>query len=283
MNDGELSYCPLGYGIRQKLLPLCLADQLFCIVCNALAEVEAETALSPEEVWSEALNVAGRLGDSPRPDIALRQEYRFLAVRYASLSYPDGHREERKAEDAERTRCAVCTVLLFMLASASKKWDDNPNKGLSQCLAGYLCDMPFYDRLCLLIRENEAEEERMGRFVSPKDYLKEAGRREKAFTGSGDLMRVGDLVDETLETFSIPVCENVLSVLCAYNDKHGHAIQPHVTRLREGLYGLRRQGAEPRKIENHGTYNEQVTQQNVGYLPAETSTNTSKYIERTTA
>ena len=268
MTDFEITYRPLGLRVRQKLLPLCLADQLFCVMYDALEATVPETGLAPEEAWCEASAVASRLGQSPRPDIAIRQEQSVLAQRYASLDHP------------ESTLCAVFTVLLHMLASASRDMGDNPNSALCVEVARRVMEHPLYGDMCRMVRQSESAEERQGRFVlsHPKNYLKASPLSPEA-QEEADTIGVGELVEEALETYSASLCESVLSVLSAYNDRHGHRIQPHVTHLREGLNELRRKAAETRRIENNGTYNEHVGQQNVGLLSATSVSGQNKFID----
>lgn len=267
MTDFEIAYRPLGLCARQKLLPLCLADQLFCVMYDALEATVPETGLAPEEVWCEASAVAARLGRSPRPDISVRLEQSVLAQRYASLPHP------------ESAFCAVFTVLLHMLVSASRNMEDNPNRALCVEVVRQVMEHPLYRFMCRVVRQSESAEEGQGRFVlsSPKNYL-EAPPFFPESQKMIDAINVEELVEETLATSSVSLCESVLSVLSAYNDGHGHCIQPHVTHLREGLNELRRKATDTRRIENHGTYNERVGQQNVGLLPGTSASGQNKFI-----
>lgn len=268
MTDVEITYRPLELRVRQKLLPLCLADQLFCVMYDALEAAAPETGLAPEEAWCEASAVAARLGGSPRPDIAIRQEQSVLVQRYASLDHP------------ESALCAVFTVLLHMLASASRNMDDNPNRVLCVEVARRIMEHPLYGAMCRTVRQSESVEEGRGRFVlsHPRNYLEAPSLSPEMQETEGSI-DVEELVEVALETCSASLCESVLSVLSAYNDRHGHRIQPHVTHLREGLNELRRKAAETRRIENNGTYNEHVGQQNVGLLSATSVSGQNKFID----
>lgn len=248
----------MNWAIQSKLLPLCLADHLFCVVCDALAQAEAETGLSPVEIWSEALNVSARLAQTPRPDMAFRLQRGLLARRYASLRAP------------ENARCAVLTVLLYMLAAAPGRVDDHPQKSLCVLVAREVMGMPLHGILLAAIGQTELQEEKAGRFVVPKEYLNasKAWKAEEQQEAKSDWIDMAGLVDETLETYSASVGEAVLSVLSAYNDHHDHCIQPHVDRLRNSLRERNRQSSEARRIEvgSGATYNETVNQQSIQQL-----------------
>lgn len=258
MRDAEAGYQPISWGLRQKLAPLCLADQLFCVLYAPLADAEAETGLSPEEVWCEALAVSARLGRTPRPDIALRLEQGFLARRYAALPHPGG------------AQCAVLTVLLFMLADVPAEARGGTHAALCRHVARQLNGHPLHEGLCASISRSEEDEEAEGRPVPERDYLHESAPPSALQPGAADTLPVADLVDEALATCSAGQCEAVLAVLARYDYHHAHAIEPHVGRLRQGLDELRRRATEAREINNHGTYIEQVGTQHLSLPPAPT-------------
>ena len=256
MRDTEAGYQPMSWGMRQKLVPLCLVDQLFCVLYAPLADAETEISLSPEEVWCEALAVSARLGRTPRPDIALRQEQGFLTQRYAALSHP------------EDTLCAVLTVLLFMLADVPAEAQGASHTALCRHVARQLNGHPLHENLCASISHSEEYEEAEGRTIPGRDYLHEAALPSALQPeAAADTLPVADLVDEALATCSIDHCEAVLAVLARYDYRHAHAIEPHIDRLREGVDELRRRATEAREINNHGTYIEQVGTQQIGLPP----------------
>lgn len=265
MHDTTPGYQPMDCDTLQRLNPFCLADPLFCVLYIPLLDAEAETGLAPEEVWCEALAVSVRLGRSPRPDLALRQEQRYLGLRYTELVHPD---------DA---RIAVLTVLLFMLAAVPAEVQGEAYARLLLDVSRQLNGHPLHESLCASIRRSEEAEEAEGRFVGGKNYLKESAIPLAIGAEETGALHADDLVDEALRSASVDHCDSLLALLSDYDYRHGHAIEPQINRLREGLGELRRRATEARKMENYGIYNEQVGSQHLG-LPA---ADLCKLIEKT--
>lgn len=166
----ECTYQKMDWEIRRNVLNVCLCDQLFCVVYQALQEAETESGLSPEEVWCEALGVMQRIVRLPRPEIAFRQEKSYLLARYDTFACADGSHTVRGQEPARQTVCTVFTTLLFMLAAASGQISSNPYRKLCIGIARDLDGNPLYKSLYARIRASEKEEEQEGRYVDVQDY-----------------------------------------------------------------------------------------------------------------
>ena len=133
----------LPTGVRDGLLNVCLSHSLFCNLYEALAACEDRTGLAPEEVWSEALRMAQRLGQSPRPDFSIKHDYARLVSRYRTFVAGGGVETHRNDAQAGATRCAVFTTLLYMLAATSSV-DDNPYARLCVFIVRRLREEPLY-------------------------------------------------------------------------------------------------------------------------------------------
>lgn len=115
--------------------------------------------------------MAQRLGQSPRPDFSIKHDYAHLVFRYRTFVAGGGVEMHRSDAQADATRCAVFTTLLYMLAATSSV-DDNPYARLCVFIVRRLREEPLYQDLCRDIRRGESEEEADGHFVPPTDYTK---------------------------------------------------------------------------------------------------------------
>lgn len=243
----ECTYQKMDWEIRRNVLNVCLCDQLFCVVYQALQEAETESGLSPEEVWCEALGVMQRIVRLPRPEIAFRQEKSYLLARYDTFACADGSHTVRGQEPARQTVCTVFTTLLFMLAAASGQISSNPYRKLCIGIARDLDGNPLYKSLYARIRASEKEEEQEGRYVDVQDYATHdapAGTQKETHT-----LEVDELVETVCGMHSAACYEQVIQVLSRYNDSHGHRFQQSVDKLRNRLDTLRRAASEPRMTE----------------------------------
>lgn len=253
--DGENMdglFCPLPKGVRRRLFDVCLAHPLFCDLYEPFSARVEETGLAPEEVWSEALRIAARLGKSPRPDFSIKRDYEELSERYRTFISPEGVKTNRSEREAESSRCASLTVLLYMLASFDSN-ERNPYQKTCIFLVRRLMEHPLYTALCRDIRRCEADEETEGHFVPPTDYTRLS---EPDFLNAGDAggrMNISELVDETVASCSASVCASVMHVLIGYNKKHGHCAEAHIDRLHDEINRLTKERNAPRTIENNGT------------------------------
>ena len=246
----------LPTGVRDGLLNVCLSHSLFCNLYEALAACEDRTGLAPEEVWSEALRMAQRLGQSPRPDFSIKHDYARLVSRYRTFVAGGGVETHRSDAQAGATRCAVFTTLLYMLAATSSV-DDNPYARLCVFIVRRLREEPLYQDLCRDIRRGESEEEADGHFVPPTDYTKCTAAVADTLIAvqEGEWMQVGELVQEAVGSHSPQVCTSVMHVLTGYNRKHGHRYQAHIDCLHEAIDRMVEEQNSSRIVENNGTIN----------------------------
>lgn len=243
----ECAYRKMSWEMKRSVLDVCLCDQLFCVVYQALLEVETESGLSPEEVWCEALGVMHRIGRLPRPDLAFRQEKRYLMARYDTFAGTDGTCIVRGQEAAEQSVCTVCTVLLYMLATASGQVASNPYRELCVGIVRELDGLALYRSLRELICTSEGEEELAGRYVHVQDYA--AHDAPEPSHTEAHTLEVDELVETVCSMHSASCYEQVILLLSRYNDCHGHRLQQEVDLLRERLDALRRTLSEPRLTE----------------------------------
>lgn len=243
-STGGNAYRPMEEDIRQKLFEFCLCDQLFCVVFEPLEGVRAESGLSAEEVWCEALGMANRMGQTPRPDLAFRREEERLDGRYDTFIDGRGQSILRGSEAARQTECVVLTVLFFLLASASERADANPYLGICKRIALKIDGYPLFGLLRSEIRKAEDHEEREGHYVPFQDYMK--CTLPDMTRSTAPLVDAGELVEVVRERCDEACYEKVVEVLSRYSDRHAHSLQREVNELRGELDALRRAKAETR-------------------------------------
>lgn len=240
-------YRKMDWEVRRKVLDVCLHDQLFCVVYQALQDTEAESGLSPEEVWCEALGVMRRIVGLPRPDIAIRQEKGYLLARYDTFAGEGGACTVRGQEPAGQTVCTVFTVLLHMLAASSEQPEENPYRELCFYIEREYAGCALYRSLRERIRLSERKEEQAGRYVSIQDYARQSV--PEIAWDEVHTLEVDELVKIVCDTHSVDCYEQAIHLLSRYNDHHGHRFQQVVDELRDRLDALRRRLTEPRLTE----------------------------------
>lgn len=215
------------------LLNLCMEDDLFCALYDALCYFEKEWhTASPVDLWVDALQARRRLSTARRPDLLLGQMF---------------------VDSASEEALLVEALLMWMLFTEDWSTDVSPLKdSLSKLLMAHGDAWEtVYDKF----RESEAQNEQMGYGIAQCDYrTKEVPMmvREEEHTNNDNLAH--ELVTVALDTHSPDLCRALYYILSHIDYQKGHIYESEVRRLSGMTDGIEKTAHEPRKIEKHNHF-----------------------------
>ena len=222
MNKGDLD-----------LLDLCMEDDLFCALYNALCYFGKEWHTAPAvELWAEALQARQRLHVARRPDLLIGQIFADVSAQEALL---------------------VEALLMWMLFTEDGGTAVSPlRESLGRLLMAHgEAWHSVYDKF----RESEGQNEQAGYTVAPCDYrskeIPAAGRKE----GRADNESLAhELVTEALSTHSPEICRTLYYILARIDCQKGHIYESELSRLSATTDGLERMAHAPRMTEAHNHF-----------------------------
>lgn len=230
------------------ILNLCMEDDLFCALYNALSFFEKEWHTSSAvDLWVDALQARRILNSTKRPDLLLNQIFANSVASEALL---------------------VEALLMWMLFTEDWSTDVSPLKdSLSRQL---MTHGDAWNTVYEKFRESEGQNEQMGYSISLCDYrLKEIPTmiQEEEFTNDENLAH--ELVTVALETHSPELCRALYYILSHIDYQKGHVYENEVRRLSGMTDGIEKASHEPRKTIEAERY----------YAPGSTHDDKGKYLQ----
>ena len=155
-----------------NLISLYVEDRVFQLLSPTLRELSTKyNEITPVEVWSEALSVAGRLKNiKSRRDIVIDQIWSEMLEKYRAFCFESGKVVERDEESSMRTSSIVMTTVIFMLSRTTKD-DDNPHQKILERMCTILSGNPIANYIVKSAEENEVVEDREYGEIMPQNYL----------------------------------------------------------------------------------------------------------------
>lgn len=222
MNNGNLD-----------ILNLCMEDDLFCALYDALCYFEKEWhTASPVDLWVDALQERRRLSTARRPDLLLGQMF---------------------ADSASEEALLVEALLMWMLFTEDWNTNVSPLKdSLSKLLMAH---GDAWNTVYEKFRESESQNEQMGYRIAQCDYRKKEIPmvvREEEHPNNDNLAH--ELVTVALDTHSPDLCRALYYILSHIDYQKGHIYESEVRRLSGMTDGIEKAAHEPRKIEKHNHF-----------------------------
>ena len=186
------------------LFDLCLQDQLFCTMYNALNMMHNKyNSPSPTTVWMESLMTVHDILESPRPDMKAKM----------------------LLENADMTVVAVVLYILFVdnmdNAYVHKEVKDIICSKLSQCEHW----KEFYEE----VRCSEEKEEQNGRYVTTTDYESRIIPKEEENQSGIDVVK--EVVAKAIATNDYRFSRSLAHLLRRIDDQHSSAYHKEILRL----------------------------------------------------
>lgn len=219
--------------------------------------------LSPEDVWEEALKVAGdlkvredsegQMKEDKEMRIAEALEARMkasavvedLCERYSVFEDEQGIVVPRDERASQHSAMMVVATAFFMLLNEKEALEDNPNRFICKALKDAVRDVEGFQEVYEGARQEEDSLEYSGRFIKACSLLEYISTLPSV--GERDISRlhevIGLLVDETLNG-NLPTIEEQERLMARVNDKTGGAISKELNYLRVSLDKKRKERTE---------------------------------------
>lgn len=219
--------------VQIDLLNLCMEDDLFCALYEALCVFEKEWhTAQPVELWVEALQARKMLYGTRRPDLLLPQLF-------ANMPSND----------------ALITEALLMWMLFTEDWNTNatPLKdALSHLIVGF---GEAWQRVYTEFRKSEQHNEELGYNIKQCVFYS----KDIPFSAIEDSHAKGsslvhELVSEALNTHSPELCRALYYILSHIDYQKDHVFESEVKRLAGLTDGIEKEEHEPRKIERHNHF-----------------------------
>lgn len=212
------------------LLNLCMEDDLFCALYDALCYFEKEWhTASPVDLWTKALMARRKLHNARRPDLLLNQMF---------IDSPS-------SEEA----LLVEAILMWMLFAEDWSTDITPLKdSLSKVIMAH---GDAWNTVQEKFRESEEHNEQKGYSIAQCDYrTKEIPQMERDNARPNNNNLAHELVTTALETHSPELCRSLYYILSHIDYQNGHIYESEVKRLSGLADGIEKMAHEPRRTEN---------------------------------
>lgn len=189
---------------ESELFDLCLRDQLFCTMYNALDVMHKKyNSPSPTTVWMESLMTVHGILESPRPDMKAKM----------------------LLENADMTVIAVVLYMLFVdnmdKAYVHKDVKDVICSKLNRCKHW----KEFYEE----VRYSEEQEEQNGRYVTTTDCESRMIPKEEESQPGIDVVK--EIVAKAIVTNDYRLGRSLAHLLRRIDDQHNGAYHKEVLRL----------------------------------------------------
>jgi len=161
--------------------------QEYMVSFNAVDAVSEHYAdLSPEEIWSEALEVVEEISNASFREWKVETVYHQLKRKYSSFRTEDGSIENRTPEQQEKTALMVLFDVVLMLTLAQKtdneSVENHPYFSFIRTILSYVGHTVLFESMLAVMKEDEEKVEAMtGKELEETDYME--GTPEMAQTG----------------------------------------------------------------------------------------------------
>ena len=199
------------------LLNICLEDNLFCALHNALCGFEKMWHTpSPVNVWMTALGIKHKLSESKRPEL-------LLGYLFSNMT---------KREDL-----LVGAVLIYIISA--EDWNSNSSPLKDELLKRLMAHGQDLHIVFSEFRKSEERNEQQGYFVTQTDYSDTVNTQMKVSPEGNN--GVHDLVSEAVDSSNIALCEMLYFLLTRIDYQKGHIYEGEVKRLKNHIDEINRE------------------------------------------
>ena len=208
------------------LLNICLEDNLFCALHNALCGFEKMWHTpSPVNVWMTALGIKHKLSESKRPEL-------LLGYLFSNMT---------KREDL-----LVGAVLIYIISA--EDWNSNSSPLKDELLKRLMAHGQDLNIVFSEFRKSEEWNEQQGYFVTQTDYSDTVNTQMKVSPEGNN--GVHDLVSEAVDSSNIALCEMLYFLLTRLDYQKGHIYEGEVERLKYHIDEINKASHIPAVIYN---------------------------------
>lgn len=195
--------------------------------------------LSPEEVWNEAINLGHELKSFKDKDLNFRilEKFDDLCEHYSCFETIGGEKLMRNHQQAEHSAMMVSLTAFLLLVDICPEEENHPYKSTCELLYNVIKDIPGQREIYEEARKIEDEYESKGIFIETADfieqlYVKESPLPQEDIDYANKLLL--EMADENA-SFDLPTVKDNEAMFSRINDKHNHAFQKSVDKIREVL------------------------------------------------
>ena len=208
------------------LLNICLEDNLFCALHNALCGFEKMWHTpSPVNVWMTALGIKHKLSESKRPEL-------LLGYLFSNMT---------KREDL-----IVGAVLIYIISA--EDWNSNSSPLKDELLKRLMAHGQDLNIVFGEFRKSEEWNEQQGYFVTQTNYSNTVNTQMKVSSEGNN--GVHDLVSEAMDSSNIALCEMLYFLLTRIDYQKGHIYEGEVERLKYHIDEINKASHIPAVIYN---------------------------------
>lgn len=208
------------------LLNICLEDNLFCALHNALCGFEKMWHTpSPVNVWMTALGIKHKLSESKRPEL-------LLGYLFSNMT---------KKEDL-----IVGAVLIYIISA--EDWNSNSSPLKDELLKRLMAHGQDLNIVFSEFRKSEEWNEQQGYFVTQTNYSNTVNTQMKVLPEGNN--GVHDLVSEAMDSSNIALCEMLYILLTRIDYQKGHIYEGEVERLKYHIDEINKASHIPAVIYN---------------------------------
>ena len=208
------------------LLNICLEDNLFCALHNALCGFEKMWHTpSPVNVWMTALGIKHKLSESKRPEL-------LLGYLFSNMT---------KREDL-----IVGAVLIYIISA--EDWNSNSSPLKDELLKRLMAHGQDLNIVFSEFRKSEEWNEQQGYFVTQTNYSNTVNTQMKVSPEGNNGVR--DLVSEAMDSSNIALCEMLYFLLTRIDYQKGHIYEGEVERLKYHIDEINKASHIPAVIYN---------------------------------
>lgn len=209
------------------LLNICLEDNLFCALHNALCGFEKMWHTpSPVNVWMTALGIKHKLSESKRPEL-------LLGYLFSNMT---------KREDL-----IVGAVLIYIISA--EDWNSNSSPLKDVLLKRLMAHGEDFHIVFSEFRKSEDWNEQQGYFVTQTDYSNTVNTQMKVSPEGNN--GVHDLVSEAVDSSNIALCEMLYFLLTRIDYQKRHIYEGEVERLKNHIDEINKASHMPLNIYNN--------------------------------
>lgn len=209
------------------LLNICLEDNLFCALHNALCGFEKMWHTpSPVNVWMTALGIKHKLSESKRPEL-------LLGYLFSNMT---------KREDL-----IVGAVLIYIISA--EDWNSNSSPLKDELLKRLMAHGQDLNIVFSEFRKSEEWNEQQGYFVTQTDYSDTVNTQMKVLPEGNNGVR--DLVSEAISSGDNELCKTLYILLTRIDYQKGHIYEGEVKRLNNHIAEINKDSHKPLNIYNN--------------------------------
>lgn len=209
------------------LLNICLEDNLFCALHNALCGFEKMWHTPyPVNVWMTALGIKHKLSESKRPEL-------LLGYLFSNMT---------KKEDL-----IVGAVLIYIISA--EDWNSNSSPLKDALLKRLMAHGQDLNIVFSEFRKSEDWNEQQGYFVTQTNYSNTVNTQMKVSSEGNN--GVHDLVSEAVDSSNIALCEMLYFLLTRIDYQKRHIYEGEVERLKNHIDEINKASHMPLNIYNN--------------------------------